>query len=305
MKNYLSCGEIGSRRWILALLVCAAILVPSSVNAQESKGAIYGYVADKSGELIGGAEIVILEGASRVGEIFTSRGKGSLVFDGGFFICDLTPGTYKLEARKRGYSSAQAQAVKVTPGDATKVALTLVRIEMITGNIQGKVAIGRKALEDVSVSIFVEGEKKALLETKTSADGSFSFENLEPGKYVVVVEWNRKEAYRSKTIEVKAKKTESLPVTLEPAAVQEEPGTVSGKVVDKDEKPVSGATVSVKEAPEGARKLQTRTGENGEFEIRGLKPGKYVLRAAKGQLADEKKVTVSSGRTVRTSLRIK
>jgi len=305
MKNYFTCVRVPGLRLGLALAGIILIFSLSVVTAQESRGAIYGYVSDTGGELVGGAEIVILDGPSRIGEVFISRGQGSLIFDGGFFISDLTPGTYKLESRKRGYKAAQVQGVKVAPDAPTKVVLTLVRIEMLTGNIKGKVTADRKALEGASVSIFAEGEKKALLKTKTAADGSYSFENLEPGKYVVIVEWNRKEVYRSKTVEVKAKKTETHNVTVEPAAVGEELGSVSGKVTDKDDKPVSGATITVKEAPEGARKPEARAGQNGEFEIRGLKPGKYVLRASKGKLSDEKRVTVTSGRTTRITFRIK
>lgn len=305
MKKYLMRGEIPGLRWLLILLGSAVVFSLSIAAAQESKGAIYGYVADTLGALIGGAEIVILGGSSRVGEVFTLRGQGSLVFDGGFFISDLTPGTYRLEARKRGYKSAQAQEVKVTAGAPTKVVLTLTRQEVVVGNIQGKVTAALKGLEGASVSVFAEGEKKALLKAKTAADGSYSFENLEPGKYVVVVEWNRKEVYRSKTVEVKAKKTETHNVTIELAAIEEEPGTVLGKVTDKDGKPVSGATITVKEAPEGAKKPQARSGQNGEFEITGLKPGKYVLKASKGQLSEEKRVTVRSGGTSRVTFRIK
>jgi len=305
MKSYSLFTGIRVRGWSFALVACAFVFTLCVAQAQESKGAIYGYVADTSGELVGGAEIVILEGASRVGETFTSRGQGSLVFDGGFFISDLAPGTYKLEVRKRGYNSTQVQA-KVAPGAGTKVVFTLSRVQILVGVIQGKVTVARRALEGATVSVITEGEKKPLIKVKTAADGSYSFDNLEPGKYIVVVEWDKKEVYRSKTIEVKAKKTENVQIALEPAAIEEEPGSVSGKVSDKDEKPVAGATISVKEAPEGAKKPTTWSDQDGEFQIKErLKPGKYVLRASKGQAADEKKVTVTSGRTTKVNFRIR
>ncbi|MFH1421851.1 MAG: carboxypeptidase regulatory-like domain-containing protein [Planctomycetota bacterium] len=284
-----------------------AVFFSYTLFADESKGAIYGYVTDEARELIGGVEIEIKGGSSRVGEIFISRGQGSLLFDGGFFIHGLSSGTYKLEVRKSGFKSAQLEDVKVCENEGTKITIKLTRLEIVTGSIKGRINVGRKTLEDADLFLYVENEKKPLLTTKSDEYGYYYFENIDEGKYIVTVEWDKKEVYRSKTIDIKPKRTESLNISLQPTAIAEQPGSVTGKITDQNGKSVSGAVVTIAEAPEeGTKKARAATNSNGEFELKDLIPGRYTLRATKTRVGqDEKKVTVKSGKTTRTSFRLK
>jgi len=81
---------------------------------------------------------------------------------------------------------------------------------------------------------------------------------------------------------------------LIPYLVFAQTGSITGKVFDENKQPLPGASVSVVGGTQGAA-----TGVDGEFTIKGLKPGKYVVEAKFiGYATLQNAVTVTAGNTV-------
>jgi len=78
---------------------------------------------------------------------------------------------------------------------------------------------------------------------------------------------------------------------LIPYLVFAQTGSITGKVTDENKMPIPGATVTVV-----GSSLSTATGNNGEYTITGVKPGKYTVEAKFiGYITTQSIVMVSSG----------
>lgn len=56
-------------------------------------------------------------------------------------------------------------------------------------------------------------------------------------------------------------------------------GRIVGRVTDAAGNPLAGAAVTALPAEADAPRLETRTGETGGFQLSGLRPGRYTVRA--------------------------
>src|SRR6184192_2018464 len=78
---------------------------------------------------------------------------------------------------------------------------------------------------------------------------------------------------------------------LIPYLVFAQTGSITGKVTDENKMPIPGATVTVV-----GSSLSTATGNNGEYTITGVKPGKYTVEVKFiGYVTIQNIVVVSSG----------
>jgi|GEM_PF-1667946 len=121
--------------------------------------------------------------------------------------------------------------------------------------------------------------------TSTQLDGSFHFENVMPGSYVLLANHdgfisNRTSSGRPTAISVtEGQQVSGVFLPLTPAAV------ITGKVLDGDGKPVAGATVGAftvryfRGRPQMRQAGSTRAGDAGQYSLAHLEPGTYYLVA--------------------------
>ncbi|HET9129948.1 MAG TPA: carboxypeptidase-like regulatory domain-containing protein, partial [Terriglobia bacterium] len=124
-----------------------------------------------------------------------------------------------------------------------------------------------------------QGAAGILDSVTTEDDGRFSFSNVEPGHYWLIV-MRRGYARPPLAITITAgRKVEDIQLNMTPA------GSISGNVFDSEGHPVANVEVQAMKAsyPEGRRKLaalqSVRTNDLGEYRLFGLSPGRYYVAA--------------------------
>src|SRR5215831_19633279 len=140
----------------------------------------------------------------------------------------------------------------------------------------------------VTISPFNGGSSQSYTAT-TSAQGQFSFQNLDPGQY-------RLSATRSGFVRMeygaRSPNRPGLPVTLSPGqrltniVLQLMPaGTITGRVFDRDGEPLANVNVealkySYQEGQRVMDVVQTaRTNDLGEYRLFWIQPGQYFVSA--------------------------
>lgn len=154
-------------------------------------------------------------------------------------------------------------------------------------SIQGKVIEAKSGLPVRKVSVEViggSGESGGRHAATTAADGTFTIEDLLPGRYRVTLE-------RAGLVEA-AKNRAQMAFTLEPGQSltglvfrMQAAGVISGRIVDSDGDAMAG--VSVNATMGGTRgfgmlRVTSATGTSndlGEYRIADLRPGKYLVSA--------------------------
>lgn len=154
-------------------------------------------------------------------------------------------------------------------------------------SIQGKVmdAKSGQPIRKVNVEIIGGTEQSSGRHTAaTSADGTFTIEDLAPGRYMVTLE-------RAGFVET-AKNQKQMTITLQSGQNLTElvfrmqaAGVILGKIVDVDGDPMAGVTVNAA-TPSAGRPGILRlnsgagtTNDLGEYRIADLRPGKYLVSA--------------------------
>lgn len=154
----------------------------------------------------------------------------------------------------------------------------------------------------VNVTLVSDDGGPTFEQGRTKDDGTFAFENVTPGKYVVRVIGS---ASRTTTVTVKA---DEPPAEVLLALVA---STISGRAVDAATgQPLSGAWVECDLVIEGTgssladlvkrRKGQTTTGGDGAWRFAGLEEGVYEIRATRDGYGTEvsDRLTLAAGGTV-------
>jgi hypothetical protein len=157
-----------------------------------------------------------------------------------------------------------------------------VRVELDAGVlISGRVTAvrGRSGVPSAIVSLRGAVQRRS---TSSDADGFFRFDSVAPGPIEIRVS-HPDYADESMAFEVTSTGRADRPLELEPIDLQE-PGAIEGRVVDASGNPVSGARVGENfvptYVPEGALPAgMALSDSNGDFVLRGLKPGPRRLSA--------------------------
>jgi protocatechuate 3,4-dioxygenase beta subunit len=152
---------------------------------------------------------------------------------GRFSMPMVTPGDHSLRAwhaptRRRGYVASV-----VVPESGTTV-----RVELLpSGRIEGRV------VDPAGQPIAEREVRSTWLWTSTGRDGSFSFEDLSPGSYLVSVPGCEpvEEARKHPNVEVRAGETTAVEVRVNCAA--ESRPTIRGRVLDTSGAPVANASI--------------------------------------------------------------
>jgi protocatechuate 3,4-dioxygenase beta subunit len=161
-----------------------------------------------------------------------------------------------------------------------KASITGIILKMGAGDPVSKVT--------VTLSPFNGGRSQSYTAT-TTAQGQFSFQNLDPGPY-------RLSATRSGFVRMeygaRSPNRPGLPITLSPGqrmadvVIQIMPaGTISGRVFDRDGEPLANVNVeALKYSYQEGQKVMnvvqnTRTNDLGEYRLFWLQPGQYFISA--------------------------
>lgn len=159
-------------------------------------------------------------------------------------------------------------------------------------SVQGKVVDVRSGQPIRKVNVHLRGGTGGSygpLSATTSADGTFTIEDLEPGRYFVTLE-------RAGFVQTASNRTQGT-FTLQPGEKltglvfpMEPAGVISGKITDVDGDLMSGVNVTAMmtgaKTPAAERNHMGvgATDDRGEYRIADLKPGKYLVMAQPPQL---------------------
>lgn len=146
------------------------------------------------------------------------------------------------------------------------------------GGLAGVVFESKSGAPVPKATVILRGKQDAGIGSTTSASGVFTFRDLEPGVYQIIVERTgyviAPESQR-KTVTVKAGETVSdFKLTMLRA------GVISGRVLDTDGEPLALASIQVSPQRKGARGKTGVTNDLGEYRVFDVVPGKYRIAAS-------------------------
>jgi protocatechuate 3,4-dioxygenase beta subunit len=173
-------------------------------------------------------------------------------------------------------------------------------------SIQGKVIETKSGQPIRKVNIEVmggSGQSYGRHEATTGADGTFTIEDMTPGRYTITPQ-------RAGFAQTGASRSQAT-FTLQPGQNltglvfrMQAAGVISGKIVDADGDPMAGAGVSATiagaQSPLALRNSSGgggATNDLGEYRIADLRPGKYVISAQPSQRTPVGQVPDQQGKT--------
>lgn len=242
-----------------------------------------GVVVDNRGLPIGGTVIQAYQ-VGQPQDNGASEGTAVSAPDGTFDVIGLSPGTYNLSARAKGFSDRQH--------GAAEAGSTGTRILMEPrGSVKGQASVLATGAPVTKFTVQVmqqRGEGEAYPTGRSqafkSSDGSFELDDLDPGTYVLEVEAAGLAPTRSPSFVV------DRAMVAGPVAIRLTTGaTLAGTVADIAGNPLAGATVTIRtngyvsnpivdlfrhmpNTPQ-LRERATRTGQDGTFRMENLIPG--------------------------------
>src|SRR5712692_4443541 len=145
-----------------------------------------------------------------------------------------------------------------------------------TNAVEGSVldAVSQAPVPEVAVSLFGRGGSR---QTKTALDGTFEFEKLPPGDYVVEMKklGYVGSDYAGGKIEhvslVRGAAPERLNLELTPTA------TIEGRILDEEERPLKGVRLYARRKLRFAPSIPAESDEEGRYRLKYLAPGDYEI----------------------------
>lgn len=262
---------------------------PAEVSLTLSPGAaVSGRVVDERGQGVAGARVVY-SGASDWGVQADERKDGVLSGpDGAWSIAALGAGSFRFVARHEQFAPGTSAIVTLDGRTAT----TGVEIKLTVGaTVAGKVVDSAGApVASARVRIAVATRSMIGSEPRqvySADDGTFIVRGL-PKKPLEAVALAESGSSRTTELDASAGDIKDAILTVD------QTGTIAGVVVDKAGEPIEGAqVVAVPDFRSGstADPMQFRlrgfapelTDSGGHFNLTGLAPGKYLVRASRNQ----------------------
>jgi len=297
--------------------------VSDLVLALEEGASLEGVVKDSSGAPIAKAKITISRHQTTV-----SRGTAPThqSTDGsGRFRADLLEaGEYRVDALAAGFVGVDGMRTAVERGQTAQLAITLERASRLGGTVvdaSGKPVANASLQVSRSHSNAMDSSHEqedppdkaggrdvrrgTFSSAKSSKDGTFQFDYLRDGDYKLSAEHDGF---------IQVNKSVWVPDTAL-RIVMEEGATVSGVVVGKGDVPQPNVTVYLETIPEReylypSWKKHATTDDRGQFQIKAVEEGKYLVlalqavgKARTGMRTASARVTVEGGRSTAVTLR--
>lgn len=265
----------------------------------------FGRVVDSQDQPVARARVTLQPKPDREGLVvreWQHSLEGTTDDTGRFEILDLSPGTYRLEARASGFAPAVVRGVEVG-GEGDSADLGTLRLDP-GARLEGRVTDPTGVpVEGASVEPELEGRSYEPQTTSTGPDGRFEIVDLPPDRRLEL--WITRDGYAGRRIEgLRAPTEQPLEIVLQPE------GRVEGRVVDANGEPVEGARVEVGEArrfPEGGTYIEPTpthprgsvvSDAAGRFVVSRLPAGELFLRARSREYlpSDIRRVEIEPGR---------
>lgn len=207
----------------------------------------------------------------------------------GYFVLDgMGEVPYQLRCTADGYSDVVRPKVLVSAGE---LLVEMQRRLSVTGFVHDR---GGEPVSSFSLALMraVPGREPALMNDVRSfhsADGSFEFDNLDPGSYAFQARVKGFAPSQSEAVSVARDGVDPPPVSI----VVSQGASLRGRVVDSSGKPVVRALVRVNEngyvespilklfgslSPAAENNVSARTDSKGDFKIENITPGTYQVR---------------------------
>jgi hypothetical protein len=212
---------------------------------------------------------------------------------GEFELTGIPAGDYRVIARRPGFVGNESPGVRLAAGatlDGVEIALSR------GGTVVGRVLRdGRQPVPQVHVSLTAGSEPPRSAFTDDS--GSFEFGAVQGRATLIVQPIGQAQTLVDVVVEADTRKT--VDITIETNDTR-----LSGRVLDTDGDPVAGARVRVEATTKGSRLGSSAvSARDGTFEISGLPPPPYSVRAEHGSFAPSVPVEVRElGRPVQLTL---
>ncbi|MBI4882229.1 MAG: carboxypeptidase regulatory-like domain-containing protein [Planctomycetes bacterium] len=265
---------------------------------------IAGRVEDESGAAVAGAVVECYQiGQAR--EQGASKARAESDANGAFLLAGLAQGTCTRTARARNYSDKPAGTAE---SGARDVVIVLERRGAVSGSVvdaatsrplskfQLHLHYNRQQTSPAPADhpqpvVTVEPTPTGKLKLVSSADGTWEFDDVDPGSYVMEAEALGYAPCRSLPFQVQRGET-----TGNVRVVMSKGADIEGTVVTSDGRPVPGALVQLN--PNGfvpnpvlaifsslpssipKREFRTRTDEKGAFALRLVIPGTYQIEVS-------------------------
>ena len=256
-----------------------------------SRGAIFGVITDPSGRPIVGARVLIITGPSLGGETVSG-------VEGQYALTNLLPGSnYSLSATATGFISGSRAAIVVVGGQATRINLTLSRVNGPVGALSGVVQNLEtgQPLQRALVQIIIGVTGGQAL---TDSTGFFLLPNLQPADgYGLRVEFPGFAPEEVLGVQVRPGQTTGVDVQLMPVLVGD--GAIVGTARRRNGRVLPNVRVEVIEGPSAP--LEDFTDARGEYGFTNVAAGEgYTLAASLPgfETVTVRDVTVRNGETV-------
>jgi hypothetical protein len=156
----------------LALLVAAATMLPSSLQAQSFYGSVVGTVTDSSGAVVPGATVTLTNTATAVAQ------KAQTDSGGKYSFVNLVPADYKIDVSKANFKRFERAGIPVQVGSATRIDASLT-----IGNVSETVQVTTSAplLQTDSSSLSQEIEGQQVQEEPLNGRNVMNLIALAPG----------------------------------------------------------------------------------------------------------------------------
>lgn len=294
------------------------IVLPDSgthVPTPSGSGTLSGVVKDKDGQLVSGAQVVIIDTATGgTVSILTTSPDGA-------FETQLPAGEYTVEIREL-YDNNSDHPIRVDEDAASQEGSTVTAdsftisgevldedgqpVEGVTVYLYGEggqllataslFEAEESASEEAAADLFADEGYVRLDERVTAEDGKYVFKGVRAGRYVVKIAHGGIGGNGGST---------DIPVTVQPLpeipddadlTVTTDSYTVSGVVVDKNGEPVNGAKVKLLDA-ENNEVSSLTTGADGAYVFETLPKGDYTVNISypDSELLASGDVTISDG----------
>ena len=233
-------------------------------------GVVRGVIMDEDGNHVEGAEIFVMQGGFPASPSREHYARSDA--EGAFEVPGLGPDPVDLHVEHTEYANTK---IRVSALPANKAVEQSVRLTKGAG-VGGRVADAEgRGIPGEQVNLALSGEWFGARNTFTDGDGTYRFDAVTPGTYLVTTGPFEQGARGLSRSDVTVGASGLVTIDFQHTAAA---GSVSGLVTQAG-KAVAGATVTLTDARGPEKTVGAKTDENGRFLATGLQYGRVRIEA--------------------------